>query len=159
MGVGKTTIGRRLAAALARPFHDTDEHLEAATSRSVEDFFVHGEEATFRALEAGAVADLLALGPVVLALGGGALINDGSRTLLGQQALLVHLEMRWEDLRERIPALIATRPLLRGRSLEDIHTLYLARLPTYRSAEVTVVLEPGNPAGAVEQVLAALRRP
>jgi shikimate kinase len=157
MGVGKTTIGRLLSTSLDRPFYDTDSYVEAATGRSVDDFFLKHQEPEFRQREAEAVKELVAKGAVVIALGGGALLNDGSRALLREQSLLVHLDVPWEDLRERIPALIATRPLMRGRTLEEIHQLYLDRQATYRAAALQISVGQRSPDEATAELLRALR--
>jgi shikimate kinase len=157
MAVGKTTLGRLLAVVLERPFFDTDSYVEAASGRSVDDFFLNQEEPEFRQREAEAVVDLLKKGPVVIALGGGALLDDGSREALREGSLLVHLHMPWKEMRDRITPLIATRPLLRGRTPEEIHELYDLRSETYRSAALRVNVEGRSPAEAAADVLLALR--
>lgn len=157
MGVGKTTIGRLLAESLERPFYDTDSYVEAATGRSVDDFFLKHDEPEFRRREAEAVEELVAKGAVVIALGGGALLNDSSRTLLREQSVLVHLHVPWKELRERVPSLIASRPLMRGRTLAEIHLLYLERQATYRSAALRISIGRRSPAEAAAEVLRALR--
>jgi shikimate kinase len=157
MAVGKTTLGRLLAVVLERPFFDTDSYVEAASGRSVDDFFLNQEEPEFRQREAEAVVDLLKKGPVVIALGGGALLDDGTRETLRERSLLVHLHMPWKEMHERITPLIATRPLLRGRNLEEIHELYDLRSETYRSAALRVNVERRSPAEAAAEVLIALR--
>jgi shikimate kinase len=157
MAVGKTTLGRLLAVVLERPFFDTDSYVEAASGRSVDDFFLNQEEPEFRQRETEAVVDLLKKGPVVIALGGGALLDDGSRETLRERSLLVHLHMPWKEMRDRITPLIGTRPLLRGRTLEEIHELYDLRSETYRSAALRVNVEGRSPAEAAADVLLALR--
>ena len=157
MGVGKTTIGRLLAEALERPFFDTDSYVEAAAGRRVDDFFLNDQEPEFRQLEADAVKDLVAKGAVVIALGGGTLLNDGSRSLLRERSMLVHLYVPWKDLRARVPSLIATRPLMRGRTLAEIHQLYLDRQATYRSAALRINIGHRSPAQAAAEVLLAVR--
>jgi shikimate kinase len=157
MGVGKTTIGQLLGQALDRAFADTDHHVEAVSGRTVIDFFQKHEEPAFRRLEAEAVAELVARGPIVIALGGGALLNDRSRELLRERSVLVHLHVPWNELRTRVPELIATRPLMQGRTLEEIHQLYLARERTYAIAPLSVDVVPDGPAVAVAEVLRALR--
>ncbi|HEY8863499.1 MAG TPA: shikimate kinase [Candidatus Dormibacteraeota bacterium] len=157
MGVGKTTVGRLLAEALDRPFYDTDSYVEAAAGRTVDDFFLSDQEAEFRQREAGAVRELVAKGPVVIALGGGALLNDGSRSMLRERSLLVHLHVPWKELRKRVPSLIATRPLMRGKTLAEIHQLYLQRQATYESAALRITIGGRSPAEAVAEVLLALR--
>jgi shikimate kinase len=156
MGAGKTTVGRLLAESLQRPFYDTDTYVEAASGRTVEDFFLSQEEPEFRRLEAQAVAELIARGPIVIALGGGALVDQRSRETLCQRALLVHLHLRWEDLSDRLSTLIDTRPLLRGKSMVEIRQLYLQRLPTYESAALQVDGSGLSPAQIAAAVLRAL---
>jgi shikimate kinase len=154
--VGKTTLGRMLAELLGRPFFDTDTHVEERTGRRIDDFFLADQEAEFRRLEAEAVAELVSRGAVVIALGGGALLDGRSRALLREESLLVYLDLPWRELRTRLPELAATRPLLRGKSLPDIHRLYLARLPTYRTAAARITIGNQSPAGALSEVLVAL---
>jgi shikimate kinase len=93
----------------------------------------------------------------VIALGGGALLDDGSREALREGSLLVHLHMPWKEMRDRIAPLIATRPLLRGRTPEEIHELYDLRSETYRTAALRVNVEGRSPAEAAAEVLIALR--
>jgi len=157
MGVGKTTVGRLLAEALDRPFYDTDSYVEAAAGRTVDDFFLSDQEAEFRQREADAVIELVAKGAVVIALGGGALLNDGSRSLLRERSLLVHLHVPWKELRGRVPSLIATRPLMRGRTLAEIHQLYLDRQATYESAALRINIGRRSPAETAAEVLRAVR--
>jgi shikimate kinase len=157
MGVGKTTLGRMLAGVLERPFFDTDTYVEERSGRRIDDFFLAGQEAEFRRSEAEAVADLVSRGAVVIALGGGALVDDQSRALLLERSLLVHLHVPWRELKEHVPALVATRPLLRGKSLAEIHRLYLVRLSTYRKAALRITIGHRGAADALSEVLVALR--
>ncbi|HZV53126.1 MAG TPA: shikimate kinase [Candidatus Dormibacteraeota bacterium] len=157
MGVGKTTLGRRLAKVLDRPFYDTDRYVEETYGRCVDDFFAAGEESEFRRLEAEAVAELTRRGPVVIALGGGALLSRPSRLLLRERAFLVHLHVPWKELREHLAELAESRPLLRGRSTAEIHRLYLKRLATYRTAPLRITVDRRNPVEAATALLDALR--
>jgi shikimate kinase len=157
MGVGKTTVGRLLAEALGRPFYDTDSYVEAASGRSVEDFFLNDEEPEFRRREAEAVADLLNKGAVVIALGGGALLDETSRSALSKRSLLLHLHVPWKELRVYVPGLIATRPLMRGKTMAEIHQLYIRRQMTYRSAALRITIHRDSPAEAAADVQRALR--
>jgi shikimate kinase len=157
MGVGKTTVGRLLAESLGRPFFDTDNYVEAAAGRTVEDFFLKHQEPEFRRREADAVEELVTKGPVVIALGGGSLVDDKSRSLLRERSVLVYLHVPWNELRQRIPSLIATRPLMRGRTLAEIHQLYLDRQATYESAAVRINIGRRSPAEAAAEVLRAVR--
>jgi shikimate kinase len=155
MGVGKSSVGRLLAEVLDRPFHDTDSHVEAASGRTVDSFFPE-EEAEFRRLEAEAVAELVRRAPSVIALGGGALLQERSRRTLRESSLLVHLHVPWKELRDNIPSLVAERPLLRGRTTAEVHRLYVTRLATYREATLRVTVGRRGPAEAAADVLRAL---
>lgn len=155
MGAGKTEVGRRLGERLGRPFYDTDAYVEEQAGRSVPSFFPD-QEAVFRKLEAEAVAALVERGPTVIALGGGAVLNPATLALLKERALLVHLHLPWAELRPELPALLATRPLLRNRSEKEIRELYEARLERYREAAITVTIGRAGPDAAAEAVLRAL---
>jgi shikimate kinase len=157
MGVGKTTLGQMLAELLERPFFDTDAYVEERTGRRIDDFFLADQEADFRRLEAEAVAELVGRGAVVMALGGGALLDGHSRALLRERSLLVHLHVPWRELKARVPELVASRPLLRGKSLAEIHRLYLVRLSTYRTAALRITIGNQSAAEALSEVLVALR--
>ncbi len=159
MGAGKTTVGRLLAESLQRPFYDTDSYLEATTGRTIDDFFLQQEEPEFRRLEAEAVAELLRRGPAVVALGGGALLDPRSRDIVRERALLVHLDVPWEDLRNRLSTFVETRPLLRGKKLAEVNRLYLERLPTYASTAALRIDGGGlSPAQVAAEVLRALEK-
>lgn len=155
MGVGKSTVGRKLAEILRRPFYDTDSWIEERTGRTVDSFFPD-QEPEFRRLEAEAVAELVGRGPSVIALGGGALLDATSRRTLRERSLLVHLYVPWAELRKAVPELIATRPLLRDRTLAEIHRLYLRRLAIYEEAEVRVTVDRRGAEEAAAEVLRAL---
>jgi shikimate kinase len=157
MGVGKTTVGRLLAARLERDFVDTDDEVERTAGRSIVECFQSGDEALFRDLEARAVRDAVAARPPrVVALGGGALLREDTRELLLADALLVFLHVPWAELLPYVPHMMETRPLLQGRSVEDIHALYCRRLDVYRQAHLTVTVSRTDPEAALATVLAAL---
>lgn len=139
MGVGKTSVGRRLAELLERPFYDTDDYVEATSGRTVDSFFPD-DEPDFRRREAAAVRELVDRGPSVIALGGGALLSETSRRLLLERTVLVHLYVPWAELKPSLGPLLATRPLLRGRSLAEIETLYEARSAVYGQAAIRVTV-------------------
>lgn len=117
MLVGKSTVGRLLANELGLPFADSDARIEAVHGPISELFARHGEP-WFRRAEAGIVAQTLAQAPLVLSLGGGAVVDPGTAGLIGQlrgqgRLVVVYLQATAEQLNGRI--LVATnRPLLRS---------------------------------------------
>ena len=156
MGSGKSTIGRRLATALGRPFVDADAEIEAAAGCSVNDIFAAFGEAGFRDGERRVIARLLAGPPHVLATGGGAFVQDDTRTLLREGALVVWLKCDLPTLARRV-ARKDTRPLLRNRDpLEVLTAQAQVRYPAYAEAHATVETGDLPHGAAVEAVLAAL---
>ncbi|HVB05453.1 MAG TPA: shikimate kinase [Acidimicrobiales bacterium] len=157
MGVGKTSIGRRVAAALGRAFVDSDALIVAEIGMSIADFFAAEGEARFRQIEAETIASALGRRPpVVLALGGGALGDEGTRALLLEEALLVHLDQPFSELRSALPALRRGRPLLAEATEEEVRALFEARRSLYAVAPVQVTLRRRGVVVAAEQVLAAI---
>lgn len=156
MGVGKSSIGRRLAAALSLPFRDADEEIERAAGRSVSEIFAAYGEAEFRAGERRVIARLLEEPPHVLATGGGAFVQPDTRALLKAGAITVWLKADLATLARRVGRK-DTRPLLRDRDpLEVLTQQAQARYPAYAEADLAVETGEGAHAAAVEAVLQAL---
>jgi len=156
MGVGKSTVGRRLARRLDRPFFDADAEIEAAAAMSVSDIFATLGEPEFRAGETRVIRRLLDGAPKVLATGGGAMINPDTRAVLKAHALTVWLKADLEVVVQRV-ARRDTRPLLRGRDPKaTLSALAQARYPIYAEADLTVEVGAGTHAQAVDAVVEAL---
>jgi shikimate kinase len=156
MGVGKSSVGRRLAGALELPFRDTDSEVETAAGRSISDIFADLGEEAFREGERRVIARLLEQEPHVLATGGGAFMNEQTRELIKSSAISVWLKADLDVLARRVSRK-DTRPLLAGKDpLEVLAAQAAARYPAYEQADITV--ETGDAAHhiAVEQVIRAL---
>lgn len=152
MGSGKTTVGRRLATALGVGFRDTDHDVEAREGRSVSDIFVDSGEARFRELEREAVAAALTSHDGVLALGGGAVLDEASRSALAGHRV-VFLRVGLSDAAKRV-GLGISRPLLLGNVRGRIKQLIDERTPVYESVATHVVDTDGRD---VDQVVSAVR--
>jgi len=138
MGVGKTTVGRRLAQRLRLPFVDADHEIEAAAGMSVSDIFERFGEAHFRDGERRVIARLIDGSPKVIATGGGAFLNEKTRALILDQTLAIWLDAEPKVLAERVRRR-DTRPLLRGRDpLTVLEELARVRNPYYALAPVRV---------------------
>lgn len=148
MASGKSTVGRLVARALGVPFLDTDRLIEERARKSVAEIFSGPGEDFFRRLEAEVVGELLPLGRVVVALGGGTLGNAALRRDLLQDATLVVLTVSAETARSRA-ASGPVRPLLRG----DIAGLLAARAPEYAGAHVTIDTNRRTPGEVAEELL------
>ncbi|ALG69560.2 shikimate kinase AroK [Beggiatoa leptomitoformis] len=139
MGVGKTTIGRQLAAALEVPFKDSDKEIEERTGASVSLIFEVEGEAGFRKREAAMIAELTAQKGIVLATGGGAVLNPENRNCLQDRGLVVYLHASIEELLKRT-AHSRNRPLLENTNpRERLETLFNERHPFYKSVADLVV--------------------
>jgi shikimate kinase len=146
MGSGKTTVGRRLAAALDRHFIDADAALEEITDRTVAEVFAEDGERGFRAIEADVLEELLEHHePAVIASGGGVVLNGENRHRLQQR----NVTTVWLDAS---PAFLASRaqakphrPLLSGDESprEVLERLHAERAELYREvADIVVDVEP-----------------
>jgi shikimate kinase len=138
MGAGKSTVGRRLAQKLGLPFRDADHEIEAAAGMSIPDIFsVHGE-AYFRDGERRVIGRLLQEGPMVLATGGGAYMNEETRARIAENGVSVWLRADLDVLMRRVRKR-ATRPLLQNPDPEGtMRQLMAIRHPVYALADLTV---------------------
>jgi len=156
MGVGKSSIGRRLAAALGMPFRDADNEIEAAAGRSISDIFTLFGEAAFRDGERRVIARLLEEPPMVLATGGGAFAQPDTRALIKRKAISVWLKADIEVLAKRV-ARRDHRPLLTGKDpMEVLQAHVRDRYPAFEQADL--VVETGDSAHqvAVDTIIKAL---
>jgi 3-dehydroquinate synthase/shikimate kinase/3-dehydroquinate synthase len=146
MGAGKSTVGPLLAERLGVTFVDTDEAIERKALASVDTIFDTAGEQAFRALEQDVVAQVLADAPGVVALGGGAVEDAGTRGALGS-ADVVHLEVELDEALRRVGG---DRPMLRST---DPQLLYARRAELYRAVATHAVatggLSPSEVAGAI----------
>jgi shikimate kinase len=157
MGAGKTSIGRRLARRLDRPFVDVDERLEAAAGLSIqEQFDLHGE-AAFRAREADELAAvLLSAVPSVVATGGGAVLDARNRGAMRDRATVVWLRAAPDTLLERVGD-GAGRPILAGDPHGTLVRLVDQRAAAYaEAAHVTVDVDDLEEDAVLERVVEML---
>ena len=155
MGAGKTTVGRRLAAKLGRPFLDSDAVIEERAGRPIRDIFAGEGEPAFRELEHETIADLLAGPDAVLALGGGAAGHPGTRDLLASgAATVVYLRVSYDDVLARVGG-DTGRPVLARADVADVFT---ARQAIY-SAAATFTVDTGgrSPEDITADILARVR--
>ena len=158
MGVGKTTIGRRLAPRLGLPFFDADAEIEQAAGMTVSDLFrMHGEK-SFREGEARVIARLLEGPPMVLATGGGALTTPATRDLIKTHALSIWIKADMDTIMRRATRR-GTRPLLQtGNPRETIERLMKEREAYYAAADIHVDTQPGPHINTVNLILDALEQ-
>ncbi|MFJ4714755.1 shikimate kinase [Streptomyces sp. NPDC088785] len=155
MGVGKSTVGALLAERLGCTYRDTDDDIVAAQGRTIADIFVDEGEDSFRAVEKAAVATALAAHEGVLALGGGAILDAGTRALLDGRPV-VFLSMDVEEAVKRTGLNVA-RPLLAVNPRKQWRELMEARRHLYTEvARVVVATDGRTPDEVAAAVLDAL---
>jgi shikimate kinase len=138
MGAGKSSIGKRLAKKLELPFVDADAEIALAAGMTITEIFEQHGEAYFRSGEARVIARLIEQGRQVLATGGGAFMNPGTRAAIGAKAISVWLKAEPDVLMRRIRRR-SDRPLLKTADPEaTLLRLIEERYPVYAEADVVV---------------------
>jgi len=156
MGAGKTTVGRECARRLGRPFVDVDDVVVASAGMPIADVFSSRGEPAFRELERQAIADVCASPePLVVACGGGAVLDAGNRRRLRDAGVVVWLQAPPDVLAGRVGDGDG-RPLLSGDPQGALRRLAIIREPAYEAAAHRRVDAGGGDVGAVvDAVLAA----
>ena len=158
MGAGKTTVGKSLAAELAKTFHDTDHEIERRTGVKISLIFEIEGEAGFRTREAQVLDQLTQLSNVVLATGGGVVLDPDNRRRLADRGVVIYLHGQPKDLWYRTRH-DKSRPLLQGADpLERLISLYQQRDPLYREiADIVVDTGRQSVRGLLVQLLPKVR--
>jgi shikimate kinase len=152
-GSGKSTVARLVAARWGTTWRDTDDDIEASAGRRIGDIFIDDGEEHFRALEATAVAVALEEHDGVLAVGGGAILDERTRAML-DTAQVVFLDVGITDAAKRI-GFNRDRPLLLGNPRAQWIRLMEARRPLYEQiATYTVTTDGKSPDDVAGEVVA-----
>jgi shikimate kinase len=156
MGAGKTSVGRRLAGVLGVPFRDADVEIETAAGCTINEIFERFGEPAFRSGERKVIARLLSDPPHVLAAGGGAFMDEETRTRIRERAVSIWLRAPIELLIQRVLRK-DTRPLLRNTdSRTALERLLREREPVYAQADIVVDSDEGPHDVVVKRIIAAL---
>ena len=154
-GVGKSTLGRRLASELSLPFVDSDREIEQAARLSIQEIFDTLGEPAFREGERRVIARLLDGQPKVIATGGGAVVTAQTRDALARDAFTVWLRKDVEAIAQRLTA-GKNRPILKGDNPGQIlRRLAKEREAFYAAADLTFDLD--DVVSPVPLLAAALR--
>ena len=156
MGVGKSTVGKKLAESLGSPFVDSDDEIVRAAGLSVQEIFERHGESEFRRGERRVIERLLGGPPIVLATGGGAYMDPDTRALLKEKATTVwlraDLDLIWKRVNRR-----DTRPLLkRDNPKQVLADLLAVRAPIYAEADFAIDSGDGPASDAVKAIRDAM---
>lgn len=158
MGAGKSTVAGILAQRWGTSVRDTDHDVETSEGRSISDLFVEEGEDYFRTRERAAVATALAEHDGVLALGGGAVVDEDTRAALSGHTV-VHLQVGLSDAVKRV-GLGTSRPLLLGNVRSRVKALLDERAPIYAAvATFTVDTDGRTPEDVADEIVDRLEKP
>lgn len=156
MGVGKSTVGRRLAGLLNLDFSDADDEIEHAAQMSISEMFEQYGEGYFRDGERRVILRLMESGPCVLATGGGAFVQEETRSAILDNGIAVWLDADTDTLVERVTRR-DTRPLLRdGDPAEIVARLKAERESAYAHAPIRVTSSKGPHGEAAMRIAKAI---
>ena len=156
MGVGKSSVGRKLAHHLGLSFADADDAIEEAAHMPVADIFTQFGEAHFRDGERRVIARLLETPGQVIATGGGAFVQPDTRRMILERGIAIWLEADVDTLVERV-ARNDKRPLLRGGNTREIvRRMHAERAPAYALAPIHVKSDRGPHGEAINRILEEL---
>jgi shikimate kinase len=155
MGSGKSTVGPLVAARLGWRFVDADDVIEAEAGAPIAEIFAKHGEPHFREQERATIARMVEAENLVLALGGGAIETEATRTQLtrGDGTLLVHLEVQLATTLARCGGTEGMRPILADQA--NLAKRYERRLPLYRTAHVSIAVDELTPGQVVEAIVRA----
>ena len=156
MGVGKSTVGRRLARRLGLPFVDSDAEIEGAAGFPAAEVFERYGERDFRDGERRLVARLIESEVRVIATGGGAYLDPRTRKLLNERAITIWLDAPVEILAERTSRRDTRAQLRNGDPKAVLARLSQERRPSYEEAHIHVKSGAGAHKDVVEAIVAAL---
>ncbi|WP_108791114.1 shikimate kinase [Erythrobacter sp. Alg231-14] len=156
MGVGKSTVGRRLASMLNRDFVDADDAIEQAAQRSIPEIFDEFGEGYFRDGERRVIGRLIEESTGVIATGGGAFVDTETRQIILERGLAVWIDCDIDTLVERTSRR-NTRPLLRNGDPRKILTdLMGARQQFYAQAPIRVESHDGPHSDTARAIIEAI---
>ena len=156
MGAGKSSLGRRLAAATGLPFKDSDAEVEKAASSTIQEIFNRYGEAEFREGEKRVIARLFAEEPSIIATGGGSFMNNETRRLIKKKGVSIWLRADLELLHQRTQNR-AHRPLLnQGNGRKILEQLIQERYPTYAHADIIFDVSDEPAPKSAERLMGAL---
>lgn len=158
MGVGKSTVGRRLAKRLGLPFIDSDSAIEDAAGYSPAEIFERYGEADFRDGERRLVARLVEGEVRIIATGGGAYVDPRTRQLLNERAITVWLDAPTDILAERTSRRDTRAQLRNGDPKSTLERLSQERRPSYQEAHIHVRSGEGAHKEVVDAIVEALEQ-
>lgn len=157
MGVGKTTIGRLVAKKLYRSFIDIDEVIEQKYQMPVPEIFKTIGEKEFREKEKQLIQHYAQQKLKIISVGGGAFMQEEVRETCMANCIIFYLDITWDSWKERLHMIVDNRPVLQGRSLEEIEELFNKRKMIYSDHSSKMVTDQLNEEEVAEYITDSLK--
>jgi len=156
MGVGKTTIGKKVATILNRDFIDIDERIEKEYNMPVSQIFAEFGETEFRDREKSLIASLAEQKQKIISVGGGAFLQQEIREICLASCIVIFLELSLEAWKDRLELIIDSRPVLKGKSIEEMEELFYKRQDIYRNHHVQISTDHKSAEEIADQIVREL---
>ncbi len=154
MGTGKDAVGREITRKTGMIFLSTDKHIELKENKSINRIFKEFGEGYFRQLERKTILRIRDLENIVLATGGGIVIDNENRSLLSKIGHVIHLDAKLEVIEDRLKA-DTKRPLVKNK--EDIRKIFNERIGMYQFAELKIETSNKEPAEIADKIIKKLK--
>lgn len=158
MGSGKTTVGRRVAAALGLDFYDTDEYLKKSEKMPVAQIIAKKGEKYFEGAQRFAVMNICENSGALISTGGNTVLDGENVKMLKKNGILVWLKASAETVYQNTKASHNKRPELVGQTVEDIAAMLDAREPFYSNCDIVVSVDGRDMDAIVERVLEEIHK-
>lgn len=153
MGVGKTTVGKMLAEKMQLEFIDTDYIIADHFKMSIPEIFRKFGEKTFRKKEKEIIINCVENDVKIISVGGGAFLQEEIKNSCLQNSTVVYLDISWDVWKERLPLLIDSRPVLQGKTIDEIEELFYKRKQFYQDHHVKILTDEKNSEEVAREIL------
>ncbi|WP_431803510.1 shikimate kinase [Halobacillus andaensis] len=157
MGVGKTTVGKLVAQKLHRSFIDIDKEIEEKHQKPIPEIFKAIGEKAFREEEKDMVMTTCQQKLKVISLGGGAFLQEEIRNACLSNCIVFYLDISRDSWKERLSILVDSRPVLQGKTVEEIEALFYERKNTYSDHNSILVTDDFNEEEAADYITDSLK--
>jgi shikimate kinase len=156
MGVGKTTIGQLVASKLNRTFIDIDHEIEKEFQMPTTQIFKVVGEKAFREKEKSLISQLSSENKTIISVGGGAFLQEEVKEICLSNCMVIFLDISWQSWKERLNTILDTRPVLQGRTLDEIKELFYKRQESYSVHHLKVQIDGLDPDSIADYIMEAL---
>ena len=156
MGVGKTTVGKLVAKKLNRPFIDIDEEIEKEYQMPVSQIFNQIGEMAFRKREKSLISNLAEQEQKIISVGGGAFLQEEIRQVCLTSCIVIYLNLSLENWKNRLDLIIESRPVLQGKSKEEMEDLFYTRQAIYSQHHLKIETDNKAPNEIADEIIETL---